>query len=158
MSFNRFPSFDEESSQIFFSSEEISFGLEDETVTGEWLKKVIGREEKYLRSLNFIFCSDEYLHKINVEYLQHDTYTDIITFPLAEDPNIEGDIFISIDRIQENASKFNVDFENELNRVLAHGVLHLCGWGDKTEEEAKQMRYKENGALQLLSSMRNFVD
>ena len=149
-----FPSEIEQEAIINFHSEEIDFKIEDVELIKSWLKKIIEQENKTLLLLNFIFCSDEYLHKINVEYLQHDTYTDIITFPLAEDPIIEGDIFISIDRINENASTFGVDVENELNRVLAHGVLHLCGWGDKSEKEAKQMRIKENEALELLKAIK----
>ena len=148
-----FPSESKKGGIIIFHSEEIDFELKEVDLKTSWLKKIIEQENMTLLLLNFIFCSDEYLHQINVEYLQHDTYTDIITFPLAEDPNIEGDIFVSIDRVKENAKTFNVDFEVELNRVLAHGVLHLCGWGDKTEEEAKQMRQKEEEALSLLDSM-----
>lgn len=144
-----FPSEFEKGGIIIFHSEEIDFELKEEELISSWLKKIIEQENMQLLLLNFIFCSDEYLHKINVEYLQHDTYTDIITFPLSELPTIEGDIFISIDRIKENASRFDVRFEEELNRVLSHGVLHLCGYGDKTEEESKLMRKKENEALSL---------
>ena len=150
MSVEHFPSFIDEINRITFSSEEISFKLKDETATGEWLKKVIGREERLLRSLNFIFCSDEYLHRINVEYLQHDTFTDVITFPYAGPPFIEGDVFISVDRIRENAEKYGVPFSKELFRVMAHGVLHLCGYGDKTTDEKKKMTEKENEALEFL--------
>ena len=150
MSIEHFPSFDDKITEITFSSEEVSFKLKDEPAIGEWLKKVIGREEKQLRSLNFIFCSDEYLHRINVEYLQHDTYTDVITFHYAESPFIEGDIFISIDRIKENAEKYKVPFLKELTRVMVHGVLHLCGYGDKTSDEKKKMREKENAALEQI--------
>lgn len=147
-----FPSEFEKGGIIIFHSEEIDFELKEEELISSWLKKIIEQENMQLLLLNFIFCSDEYLHKINVEYLQHDTYTDIITFPLSELPTIEGDIFISIDRIKENASRFDVRFEEELNRVLSHGVLHLCGYGDKTEEESKLMRKKENEALSLFKS------
>ena len=150
MSFQHFPSIGEESIGITFSTEDIAFELENEQVTGEWLKKVIEREENKLRSLNFIFCSDEYLHQLNVEYLKHDTLTDVITFHYATLPVIEGDIFISIDRIKENAKNFDVSFHQELSRVMVHGVLHLCGYGDKTTEEATIMRQKENEALELL--------
>ncbi|MEO1263616.1 MAG: rRNA maturation RNase YbeY [Bacteroidota bacterium] len=149
MSIEHFPSFGDELNEITFSSEEVPFKLDNELTTGEWLKKVIGREEKHLRSLNFIFCSDDYLHRINIEYLRHDTYTDVITFHYAEQPFIEGDIFISVDRIKENAEKYNVSFAKELYRVMAHGVLHLCGYGDKTSDEKKEMRKKENEALEL---------
>lgn len=141
----------EENATIEFSSEEIDFELKDEQAATIWLQKIIERTGCVLRSLNFIFCSDDYLHRLNVEYLNHDTLTDIITFPYADPPNIEGDIFISIDRVKDNAQDFKVTFEQELNRVMAHGVLHLCGFGDKTPEEQMVMRQKEDEALQMLS-------
>jgi rRNA maturation RNase YbeY len=150
---NMFPSEIDKEAEIIFHSEEIDFKLKDVDLKTSWLKKIIEQENKVLLLLNFIFCTDEYLHKVNLEYLQHDTYTDIITCPLAEDPLIEGDIFISRERVKENANKFGVSFENELDRVLSHGVLHLCGYGDKTEEEADKMRQKEIEALGLLKSI-----
>jgi len=101
--------------------------------------------------LNYIFCSDTYLHKINLEYLKHDTLTDIITFDYSEKKQISGDIFISIDRIKENAPKFNQSTDIELNRVLIHGVLHLLGYKDKTPKEKETMRAKEDFYLTLLS-------
>ncbi len=146
----KFPSYSEEKGVISFSSEDTNFQLENENFIETWLKKVIEREEKELCSLNFIFCSDEYLFEMNVEYLNHDTLTDVITFPYAAPPLIEGDVFISIDRIKENAKQFKVSLLNELYRVMAHGLLHLCGYGDKSEEEIKTMRQKENEALLLL--------
>jgi rRNA maturation RNase YbeY len=149
-----FPSEFEQEAIINFHSEEIDFILINVELKKSWVTKIIEQENKMLLLLNFIFCSDDYLHKINLEYLEHDTYTDIITFPLAEDPDIEGDIFISIDRVKENAIKFETSFENELNRVLAHGVFHLCGYRDKTEEEATLMRQKENQALFLLNDLK----
>jgi probable rRNA maturation factor len=115
--------------------------------------KIIQEEGQRLVALTFIFCSDEYLHKINVEYLDHDTLTDIITFPYRQLPEVEGDIFISLDRIKENARQFDTSFENELLRVIIHGVYHLCGYGDKSEEEAVTMRSKENHALEQWSAM-----
>ena len=140
----------EENESIEFSSEEAEFELQDEQAITVWLKKIIERAGCVLRSLNFIFCPDDYLHRLNVEYLGHDTLTDIITFPYAEPPFIEGDIFISIDRVRENAGEFEVSFEQELHRVMAHGVLHLCGYGDKTLEEQEIMRRKEDEALKML--------
>jgi len=140
----------EDEPTVEFSSEEIEFELNNEQSATEWLLKIIERAGCVLRSLNFVFCSDEYLHRLNVEYLDHDTLTDIITFPYASPPDIEGDIFISIDRVRDNASDFNVSFEQELHRVMAHGVLHLCGFGDKTPAEQKIMRSKEDEALALL--------
>ena len=100
-------------------------------------------QKAQLIGLSYIFCSDAYLHNINVEYLNHDTLTDIITFPYLSPPEIEGDIFISVDRIRENAQTFQVTFEQELHRVIIHGVLHLCGQGDKTEEEDTQVEAGE---------------
>lgn len=135
---------------INFNSIEVEFELKDSKQLIVWLNKIIEREECRLHSLNFILCSDEYLLRLNVEYLNHDTLTDVITFPYSEPPNIEGDIFISIERIGENAEAFGVTFLNELYRVMAHGVLHLCGYGDKTKEEAKLMRQKEDKALDML--------
>jgi probable rRNA maturation factor len=130
---------------ISFFTEDIEFSLPNETQVNAWLSKVIENEDYKLSELNFIFCSDEYLLAINIEYLNHDTYTDIITFDNSEDEDyIEGDIFISIERVKENAILFNVDFANELHRVLVHGVLHLCGYHDKSEDESLLMRQKED--------------
>lgn len=127
---------------IDFHVEDIDFQLTDETALLDWILATIDQEGGQLGFLNYIFCSDEYLHKINMEYLQHDTYTDIITFPYSEE-QIESDIFISIDRVKENAEKFAVPFKEELHRVMIHGVLHLLGFGDKTDDEKKIMRAKE---------------
>ncbi|MGB1216433.1 MAG: rRNA maturation RNase YbeY, partial [Saprospiraceae bacterium] len=118
----------------------------------KWIQSIIQKEEQTLDAVTFIFCSDEYLHKINMEYLNHDTYTDIITFPMS-DIHIESDIFISLDRIRENATQFNLPFEKELHRVMIHGILHLCGYGDKSAEEQQLMTQKENKALKLLEDI-----
>lgn len=125
-----------EFSAITFNEEQLS----------DWLLSVINREAfEPSDSINFIFCSDAYLHQINLEYLNHDTLTDIITFDNSEEPKtVEGDIFISLERIKENAEVFDVPFEQELKRVLVHGMLHLIGYNDKTEEEQKTMREKED--------------
>ena len=114
-----------------------------------WLKKIATKENKSIKDLNYIFCSDEYLLSINQQYLKHNTYTDIITFDNSnkEEENISGDIFISLERVKENAEKFNVSFEKELFRVLAHGLLHLIGYKDKTAKDSKIMRSKEDEAL-----------
>ncbi|KAA3625494.1 MAG: rRNA maturation RNase YbeY [Bacteroidetes bacterium] len=133
-----------------FFSEDTDFILDQPSVISDWVKSIISKEEKSLRQINFILCSDEYLHKINVEYLNHDTLTDIITFPYSDPPIIHSDIFISVERVEENAHKFKTSFPDELHRVIIHGVLHLCGYGDKTEEEKSFMRQKENEALKLL--------
>jgi rRNA maturation RNase YbeY len=137
---------------IFFHSEDIDFQLDNESQTSLWLKKIIEQEGCTLLLLNFIFCSDDYLHQLNMEYLNHNTLTDIITFPYQSPPQIEGDIFISIDRVTENSEEFNTLFDNELKRVMAHGVLHLCGYNDKTEQEKKQMQLKEEEKLELLKN------
>jgi len=142
-------------SNIFFHSEEIKFNLPNQPVIIDWINSTADQEGQTVQSLNFIFCSDKYLHQINVEYLDHDTYTDVITFPYMENGKaIEGDIFISIDRIQENANNFKTTFENELHRVMIHGTLHLLGYGDKTSEDKLKMTEKENEYLTLLNGMK----
>ncbi|RMF23790.1 MAG: rRNA maturation RNase YbeY [Bacteroidetes bacterium] len=119
-----------------------------------WLQRLIEGENCTLQQLNFIFCSDAYLHGLNVQYLQHDTLTDVITFPYAAPPEIEGDVFISVERVRDNARELGLPFEEELHRVMAHGTLHLCGYGDKTPAEVAQMREKEEAALLLLQQLR----
>jgi rRNA maturation RNase YbeY len=139
----------EEDEQIEFAAEDVEFELRNEAESRAWLRTLIERMGFVPRSLNFVFCSDGYLHQLNVQYLGHDTLTDIITFPYADLPNVEGDIFISIDRVRDNARKFNASFEQELHRVMAHGVLHLCGLADKTPAEKRTMREKEEEALKM---------
>ena len=139
---------------IDFSSVEIEYELENDNQTSSWLEAIIEREGCRLGTLNFVFCSDEYLHRLNVEYLDHDTLTDVITFPYATPPYIEGDVYISIDRIRDNAKDFEVPEPQELHRVMVHGVLHLCGYRDKTEEESRLMKKKEDEALELLAGMK----
>ena len=136
--------------QISFFQEEVDFTLADKESTIAWISKVINQEGAILEDLNFIFCNDDYLHQINVNYLDHDTYTDIITFDNSEEEGkIEGDIFISVERIEENSHSFNVSFDQELHRVIIHGVLHLIGYNDKTDEEKLLMRKKEEASLSL---------
>ncbi len=144
-----FPQPEEDVPSISFNAEDVEFELDNAESIENWLKKIIEQEDKKLLLLNFIFCSDKYLHQLNVDYLSHDTLTDVITFHYEEPPMINGEIFISIDRVKENASTFNVTFLHELYRVMAHGTLHLCGYGDKAEEEIRLMRKKENEALGL---------
>ncbi len=110
----------------------------------KWLEEIILSEGKKLGDINYIFCDDEYLLKINQDYLQHDYYTDIITFDSVKGKTISGEIFVSLQRISDNASTLSKNDEEELRRVLAHGILHLCGYKDKSEEEEKQMRSKED--------------
>jgi probable rRNA maturation factor len=135
---------------ISFFVEDIEFSLPNESKVSSWLSKVIENEDYKLFELNYIFCTDEYLLGINLQYLNHDTFTDIITFDNSEEDDlIEGDIFISIERVRENAHLFNVEFINELLRVLVHGVLHLCGYHDKSTKESLVMRQKEDYYIQL---------
>ncbi|WP_326981537.1 rRNA maturation RNase YbeY [Chryseobacterium sp. MYb264] len=113
----------------------------------KWLEDIILSEEKKLGEINYIFCDDEYLLKVNQDYLQHDYYTDIITFDYVKGKTISGEIFVSLQRISDNASTLSREYEEELRRVLAHGILHLSGYKDKTEEEEKLMRSKEDHYL-----------
>lgn len=135
---------------INFHVEDIDFKLQQKLRIKSWLKSIIEAEGFKTGDINYIFCSDNYLLKINIEYLAHDYLTDIITFDNSEvEELIEGDIFVSIDRVKDNAQGFEVSFEYELKRVLAHGILHLCGYLDKTDEDEKLMRSKENHYLQF---------
>jgi probable rRNA maturation factor len=128
---------------------EVEFTLENETAISEWLSQVILSENKREGDINYIFCDDEFLLGINQEYLNHDTLTDIISFDYSIGNELHGDIFISVERVQENAEDFNVSFDEELKRVLVHGILHYCGYKDKTSNEEKEMRLKEDEKIQL---------
>ncbi|WP_440879602.1 rRNA maturation RNase YbeY [Tenacibaculum sp. C7A-26P2] len=132
---------------------EIDFKLTNEKSTSSWIQKCIQDEAGSLGEINYIFCDDAYLHKINVEFLQHDTLTDIISFDYSLGRKISGDIFISIERVRENASLYNVNFDNELHRVIIHGILHYLGYKDKSDIEKKNMREKENKCLKILSKI-----
>jgi rRNA maturation RNase YbeY len=138
-------------SSITFFSEETKFILSNDELIKKWIKNAIISEKKELGEVSYVFCPDEYLYKINVEYLQHKTYTDIITFDYTEENVINGDIFISVERVKENAQLYKTTFENELNRVIIHGILHLLGYKDKSDDDAKTMRNKEDFYLSLLS-------
>ncbi len=120
-----------------------------EPLLRQWIETVIQRKEGQTGAINYIFCGDEYLHQMNVEFLDHDTLTDIITFPYETFPLVSGDLFISTERVADNAADLQVAYQDELHRVIIHGVLHLCGQGDKTEEEAAEMRKLEDWALEL---------
>lgn len=132
---------------INFHFHEISSISWDEHAVKNWILNIAVLEKFDTEQLNYIFCSDEYLHSINVEYLDHDTYTDIITFNLSDNievDTLEGDIYISLDRVRDNAQQLNISFQDELARVMVHGVLHLFGYDDHEEEDVKIMRAKEN--------------
>lgn len=128
---------------------ETDFQLENESDYEQWIVAVIESEGKEAGEINYIFCDDEYLHNINMQYLNHDTLTDIISFDYCIGDLISGDIFVSIERVQDNAKDYEVSFSEELLRVLAHGVLHYCGYKDKTEDEALLMRTKEQEKINM---------
>lgn len=129
---------------IRFFNEDVPYKLPQKQALRQWLKRQTEQEGYIIGELNYIFCSDEYVLQVNRDYLQHDYYTDIITFDQREqEDTIEGDIFISVDRVTDNAQQLNIAVEQEMHRVLAHGLLHLCGYGDKTDEEVLRMRTKE---------------
>lgn len=135
---------------INFFTEDIKFELSQKLKRKKWLKRLAETEGFQIQELNYIFCSDEYLYQVNMEYLNHDDYTDIITFDNSEQEKlIEGDIFISIDRVRENAEKHQQTEERELSRVISHGIFHLVGYKDKSDSETKQMRAKEEFAIDL---------
>lgn len=143
---------------IFFFMEETKFVLKHKNLLRTWINKAIEAENHQLSELNFIFCSDDYLLKINQQYLNHDTYTDIITFDNSEEEGtIIGDIFISIDRIRENSKEFNVKLTNELHRVMIHGTLHLLGYPDKKKEDKALMTQKEDFYLALDNKILNKI-
>ena len=138
---------------VHFFSESTDFKLEDEKRYAHWIEVVVFVHKYELINLNYIFCSDKYLLKMNKEYLNHDYYTDIVTFNNADQEfQIEGDIFISIERVKENARTHSNTFEQELERVMAHGVLHLLGFNDQTSKEKRLMREKEDSCLSLLKN------
>jgi len=142
--------FDEPETFVSLNFEDVEFDLPNQQSLVDWLLALATLEEKPVYELNFIFCSDEYLRQVNIEYLQHDYYTDIITFPYTEGV-IHGDLFISSERVADNARENEVPFLHELCRVMAHGVLHLAGYGDKTPEEVRVMREKEEEYLRKLN-------
>lgn len=123
---------------------ETDFELENESQYENWISKVIASEGKHEGEINYIFCDDDYLHKINVEYLDHDTLTDIISFDYSVGNELHGDIFVSIERVKDNALDFNVSFDEEIKRVIIHGILHYCGYKDKSEKDELLMRAKED--------------
>lgn len=128
---------------------ECDFKLENESAYSAWIEKLIASENLNVGTINYIFCDDDYLHQINVQYLDHDTLTDIISFDYREGDVISGDMFISIERVRDNALDYEVLFLDELRRVMAHGVLHYCGYKDKTERDEMIMREKENEKMSM---------
>lgn len=128
---------------------ENDFKLDIERDYQEWLSRIIESENFLEGEINYIFCDDEYLFNINVEYLNHDTFTDIISFDYTVGNLVQGDIFISTERVAENATNFNVEFKTELLRVMSHGILHYCGYKDKSDEDSQLMRQKEDEKIAL---------
>ncbi len=136
--------------KISFHSELPSFNLKEKIKVRKWLESVVSSHSGEIEFVQYVFCDDEYLLTLNQEHLDHDTLTDIITFRYQEHPNpIESDIYISVERVRENALNFGVTFENELHRVMVHGILHLLGFKDKGEEAEKEMRSQEDLALSI---------
>jgi len=131
---------------------EADFNIINKQTYKNWLKSIIEKNNKRVGEINYIFCDDPYLLEINQKYLNHDYFTDIITFDYSEGKKIHGDIYISIDRVRENATLFNQTFDNELLRVLSHGVLHLCGFDDQNQEDKIQMTNQEDEAILLYDS------
>jgi rRNA maturation RNase YbeY len=128
---------------------ELDFKLDDETFYSDWLSKVISSEMKHEGEINYIFCDDDYLLEINQQYLNHDTLTDVISFDYSIGNELHGDVFISIERVRENATDFNVAFDNELKRVMVHGILHYCGYKDKSLKDENIMRDKEEEKMKM---------
>ena len=128
---------------------ETEFELTDEVLYQEWISKVVASEGKKEGEISYIFCNDEYLLELNQQHLDHDTLTDIISFDYTLGNEISGDIFISIERVMDNAMDYNVPFEEELKRVMCHGVLHYCGYKDKEDDDEKAMRAKEEEKMRL---------
>lgn len=138
---------------IRYFCEDIRFTYKNKLANNRWLKMVAGSEIRKIGDINVIFCSDNYILDVNMKYLQHDYFTDIITFDYCEGKVLSGDLFISVDSVRENSIEFGTDFEEELHRVIVHGVLHLIGYDDHTEEDKKMMRQKENYYLQMRSQI-----
>jgi probable rRNA maturation factor len=139
---------------VYFSSS-VKVKTPSKTLLKTWVQKIILSEKRKLKDLSYNFCSDEELFLKNKQFLNHTTYTDIITFDYSEENLISGEIYISIERVKENAEKFKITFDQELIRVMAHGVLHLCGYKDKSPIQQKQMRAAEDRAIKLFNSLRN---
>ena len=136
-------------SKVCFFFEYPNFHFENRTLLKKFIERLFKKEKRNLGSINYIFCSDKKLLEINRDYLKHDYYTDIITFDLSDSNKIQAEVYISIDRIQQNSKLYTVSFKSELHRVIFHGALHLCGYNDKTSLGAKKMRQKEDEYLKI---------
>lgn len=136
--------------KISFSNADIKFTLKHKKNISAWIIETIEKEKKTCGQIAYVFCSDDFLLDLNQRFLNHNTYTDIITFDYSEGKTLNGEIYISIDRVRENAQKFKVDFEKELLRVIIHGALHLAGYKDKSKEQKEKMRKKEDAALKRI--------
>jgi rRNA maturation RNase YbeY len=134
---------------ISYYKEDTGFVFKGRTLNNRWLRMVAGSEIRRIGDISIIFCSDNYILDVNMRYLQHDYFTDIITFDYCEGDKLSGDLFISVDSVRENAAFYGTEFKDELNRVIVHGVLHLIGYDDHSEEDIKEMRAKENYYLSL---------
>lgn len=132
---------------------ETNFELNNETALLKWISEIIISEGYELGEILYVFCDDEYLHKLNIEFLKHDTLTDIISFDYRVGKQINGEIYISVERVAENAKDFKTNFQDELHRVIIHGILHFCGYKDKSESEESSMRTKEDDSLEKLSAL-----
>lgn len=139
---------------VRYFTQDIDFNYKNRLFNNRWLKMVAGSEVRKLGNINIIFCSDNYILDVNMKYLQHDYFTDIITFDYSENDTISGDLFISIDSVRENASFYGTEFSNELHRVIVHGILHLIGYDDHCDEDIKMMRYKEDYYLKLRENLK----
>lgn len=139
--------------KISFSNADVKFSLKNKKIIAQWIQLTIEKEKKTCGQIIYIFCSDTFLLNLNQQFLNHNTYTDIITFDYSEGKVLNGEIYISIDRVKENAEKYRTEFQTELYRVMIHGVLHLAGYKDKTKEQKEKMRKKEDNALNALRLM-----
>jgi len=135
---------------IYFSCADVEFDLQQVPLLKKWISEIVKSYDRRVGRISYLLCSDEYVYDANVRFLNHDTYTDIITFDNVEGNLVSGDIMISVDRVGENARQMSLPFERELHRVIIHGVLHLLGYKDKTDEDASVMRQKENESLRFL--------
>lgn len=138
---------------IYFSTENINFDLKCKMKVKRWISEIVKAQGKKVGDISYLFCDDAYLIEVNRAYLNHDTYTDIITFDYVEGSTVSGDIMISVERVKENAATFSTTFEQELHRVIIHGVLHLLGQADKSKADAAEMRKKEEAALALWNTI-----